>query len=106
MKDRSDKNESKWGSAFREQVLWFIFAVVLAVGTSYMQVKLSVTTVNTNLANAKERISQLEDRQDEIDNQREALRIQIEKIDQKINILLERQGVDTSKLDEANQNDE
>jgi peptidoglycan hydrolase CwlO-like protein len=106
MKDHSDNNKSKWGSALREQVLWFIFAVVLAVGTSYMQVKLNVSTVNTNLANAKERISQLEDRQDEIDNQRESLRIQIEKIDQKINILLERQGVDTSELDEANQDNE
>lgn len=106
MKDHSDNSKSKWGSALREQVLWFIFAVVLAVGTSYMQVKLNVTTVNTNLANAKERISQLEDRQYEIDNQREALRIQIEKIDQKINILLERQGVDTSQLDEANKDNE
>lgn len=106
MKDHSGNNENKWGNALREQVLWFIFAVVLAVGTSYMQVKLNVTTVNTNLANAKERISQLEDRQYEIDNQREALRIQIEKIDQKINILLERQGVDTSQLDEANKDNE
>jgi peptidoglycan hydrolase CwlO-like protein len=102
MKDHSGNNENKWGNALREQVLWFIFAVVLAVGTSYMQVKLNVTTVNTNLANAKERISQLEQRQDEIDNQRERLRIQIEKIDQKINILLERQGVDTSQLDGPN----
>jgi peptidoglycan hydrolase CwlO-like protein len=103
MKDHSGNNENKWGNALREQVLWFIFAVVLAVGTSYMQVKLNVTTVNTNLANAKERISQLENRQDEIDNQRERLRIQIEKIDQKINILLERQGVDTSQLNEDNE---
>jgi peptidoglycan hydrolase CwlO-like protein len=102
MKDHSEKDQDKWGSALREQILWFIFAVILAVGTSYMQVKLNVTTVNTNLANAKERISQLEDRQDELDNQRETLRIQIEKIDQKINILLERQGVDTSQLDENN----
>jgi len=103
MKDHSDNNKSKWGNALREQVLWFIFAVVLAVGTSYMQVKLNVTTVNTNLANAKERITQLEERQDEIDSQRESLRIQIEKIDQKINILLERQGVDTSQLNEDNE---
>jgi len=103
MKDHSDNSKSKWGNALREQVLWFIFAVVLAVGTSYMQVKLNVTTVNTNLANAKERITQLEERQDEIDNQRESLRIQIEKIDQKINILLERQGVDTSQLNEDNE---
>jgi len=97
-----DHSESNWGNALREQVLWFIFAVILAVGTSYMQVKLNVTTVNTNLANAKERITQLEERQDEIDNQRESLRIQIEKIDQKINILLESQGVDTSQLEENN----
>jgi len=102
MKDHSGNNENKWGNALREQVLWFIFAVVLAVGTSYMQVKLNVTTVNTNLANAKERISQLEQRQEQIDSQRERLRIQIEKIDQKINILLERQGVDTSQIEENN----
>jgi len=85
----SNELQDTWSGAIKNQVLWFIFAIMLALGTSYMHVQISVSTIQSDLASIKDRIRSLEENQKENGSKIERVRIDIEILSEKMDILLE-----------------
>lgn len=91
--------ENTWQKSLKDQTVWFIFAIILAGATSYFQTRISVSTVETNLANAEDKIENIESKLGDEEKSRQKIKIQLEKIDQKIDLLLQLQGIEEGEAE-------
>ena len=90
MSNSSKNNESTWTSSFKEQVLWFAFAVLLSVSGSYFSTKATVTSLESRVVSAQEDIDRQYGRLDNSQNRMNEISSRLSKIEGKLNIIVEK----------------
>jgi len=100
-----DSDSEGWGRAFRENLIWFAFAVLLSLGASYFTTQMNVQEVRGQVANAQETLDDVEEQSDINAARRRKLRIKVIRLESKIDALLRVEGVDPNQFRSPNNSD-
>ena len=99
------ESDNTWGNALKTHLVWFVLAIVIGIGGSYMGFRLNMAMLETNVAMAEQDISDL---QRDLRREREIrsdLRVNLARLEEKINVLLIQEGIDPSNLGDTNRKD-
>lgn len=93
MNQQSDQQKTQgWSGAFREQIIWFVFAVLLAGGASYINTTQTTTKIDQEIVQLQRRIANIEKKVSKNSDNTSEIRVVISRMEQKIDNLLELQG--------------
>lgn len=95
------ESNTTWADSLRDHLVWFMLAIVIGLGSSYIAMEVNIAKLQTNIAIADSRISKVEERLDRRRNRTVKLRIQLTRLEEKIDLLLLNNGIEP----EAKQNE-
>jgi len=92
------ETKDTWSGALREQIVWFVFAILLALGSSYLNAKIQITTIEARIARAEEDISEIE--QQTVNNKSRTRNMELDmvRVEEKLDALLRKNGIDPSSF--------
>jgi len=103
MGDTSSGSNENWGSALRDNAIWFVLALILAAVTSYFGFRLEVEGLAANVARAEEDIETMQRDIREYRRARTKTQLDIARLEAKINALLIERGIDPARYGQGTQ---
>jgi Tfp pilus assembly protein PilO len=100
----SDSNNKSWGRAIKDKVVWFIFAVILALGASYINVRISLESMKQRASNAEDKIERMTRETQRQQDRIIELNQKLIRLEEKLNILLRKQGISPNNLRNSDRN--
>ena len=95
-------NKKTWISAVKDKVVWFIFAIILALGASYINVRISLETIKQRASNAEDKVERISRQTKEQEQRIRRLNQRIARLDEKIDLLLRKQGINPNEFRNPN----
>lgn len=91
----ADKKATTWGGTLKENVIWFIFAVILAFSASFFNSRTTTVRIQADIQNLQRRVENVEE-QTEINSKKVTeLQEDFVRLEGKIDRLLRAHGIDT-----------
>ena len=93
-----DSDKKGWSSAIKDKVVWFVFAIILALGASYINVRISLESMKQRASNAEDKIERMTRQTQRQQDRIIELNQKLIRLEEKLNILLRKQGISPSNL--------
>lgn len=94
--------ENTWARSFKDQVVWFAFAVLLAFGGSYISTQSTTTKIKADIQALERRLDNTERNTKSNSEELQAIQKDLVRLEQKINALLEDRGIQYERLKAQN----
>lgn len=89
----ADEKVKTWGGALKENVIWFIFAVLLATSASYINSRTTTVRIQADIQNLQRRVENVEEQTRDNSRKVTRLREDVVRLESKIDQLLRAQGI-------------
>lgn len=86
--------ENTWSRSFKDQVVWFGFAVLLAFGGSYISSQSTTVKIKSDIQELQRRIDNTESNTEANSKELDAIQKDIVRVEQKLNALLKDRDID------------
>lgn len=100
----SEERAETWGGALKENVVWFLFAVLLAAGSSYINSRTTTVRIQADIENLQRRVQNIENQTKENSQEVSEIREDLVRLESKIDQLLTAQGI--QPLQQQNNSDQ
>lgn len=88
-------NQSWWGS-LQDNFFYFIVTIIIVVGTGYFNFRIRMSDFQQKAKTNQQKLGGINEEIERMQRRRERLRIQMTRINSKINALLRKQGLNPS----------
>lgn len=91
--------ENTWSRSFKDQLLWFAFAILLAFGGSYISSQSTTTRIKSEIRELQRRINNTESNTKENSDELQAIQKDLVRLEEKIDVLLKDRGFELEKIE-------
>lgn len=88
-----EEGKNTWRRSFKDQIVWFVFAVLLAFGGSYINSQNTTVKVKADIRSLDRRVMELKETSSSNNKQIQTLREDMARIEEKINAMMEHQNI-------------
>jgi cell division protein FtsL len=91
--------ENTWSRSFKDQLVWFGFAILLAFGGSYISTQSTTTKIKADIQALERRLDNTESNTKSNSEELQAIQKDLVRLEQKINALLKERGIQYENID-------
>ncbi len=97
-RDSGSNDNETWSDSVKHHTVWFVLAVVIGLGSSYIAVEVNIARLQSNVAVAQDDIESLEEMIEESEDVEDGLKLQVVRLEEKIDLLLRSEGINPNEV--------